>query len=82
MTRQEEVDRNYDAFSKLLPEISAAHRDEFALMKNGEILGFHASAEEARVSADTLAADGLYSIQFVSLEPIDLGAYTHAVPVG
>ncbi len=40
MQRQsEEVDRNYDAFMRVLAEILPEHRDEYALMRDGEMTG-------------------------------------------
>lgn len=82
MAQQKEVDRNYAAFSQMLPELTAEHGETFALMKGGRVLGFFKNAEEARTYAVASIEDGLYSIQFVSREPIDLGFFTFAVPVG
>jgi hypothetical protein len=35
-TIQEEVDQNYEAFRRVLPTIIGAHRDKYALMKDGK----------------------------------------------
>jgi hypothetical protein len=80
-TIQEEVDKNFDAFLKLLPTLLLTHRDKYALMKNQEILGYYSSAEDARVAAENFIKDGVYSIQQVTDASIDLGFFTHAVPV-
>jgi hypothetical protein len=76
---QEEVDRNFEAFEALLPSILGAYRDKFALMKDGRILGYYSSAEDAGTAASTFIPDGIYSIQKVTNESIDLGFFNYAV---
>ena len=76
---QEEVDRNFEEFEKILPTIIGAHRDKFALMKDGKILAFYSSAEDARVTASSFIPDGLYSIQHVVDTTINLGFFNNAV---
>lgn len=78
---QAEVDRNFKVFQKLLPTLDPANREKFALMKDGKILGFYSSAEDARVAASSFIKDGVYSIQQVTDGVINLGFYTDAVPV-
>ncbi|MGH7068952.1 MAG: hypothetical protein ACREFO_02920 [Acetobacteraceae bacterium] len=78
---QEEVDRNYEAFLKILPSILRANRNKYALMKDEKILGYYGTAADARVAADTFIADGRFSIQEVTDSSVDLGFYTDAVPV-
>jgi hypothetical protein len=78
-TRQEEVDRNYEAFNKMLPQILAEHRGKYALMKNGEILGYYSTPQDAAESAEKFIPDRLYSIQQVTNASADLGYYSHAV---
>jgi hypothetical protein len=79
--RQKEVDRNYEAFVKLLPGLLSSHRGQYALMKDAGILGFYSTAQDANSAAETFIQDGLYSIQHVTDTPIDLGFFSHAVPV-
>ena len=76
---QAEVDRNYEAFVKILPSILSARRDRYALMKAGKILGYYSTALDARQAADSFIADGIYSIQKVTDSSIDLGYFSHAV---
>lgn len=80
-TAQEEVDLNYEAFQKELPRLLHEHRGKFALLKDGRIINFFSSAEDARNAAASFIPDGLYSIQQVTDMPVNLGFYTHAVPV-
>ena len=41
---QDEVDRNHEEFLKILPQILQHHRDRYALMKGGKILGYFSRA--------------------------------------
>lgn len=65
----------------MLPNLLAAHRDKYVLMKDGKILGYYSTAEDAAVAAETFIPDGLYSIQEVTDSPINLGFFNYAVPV-
>jgi hypothetical protein len=78
---QDEVDHNFDEFRKALPQLLATHRDKYALMKGGKILGYYSTANDAAEAAAAFIPDGLYSIQEVTDASINLGFYTHAVPV-
>jgi hypothetical protein len=72
-----EVDRNYDAFTRILASILADHRDQLALMRDERIVGFFNSPREALFAAHELFPDGIFSIQEVTDEPIDLGLWSH-----
>lgn len=75
---QAEVDRNFEEFEKLLPAIIGQNRDKYALMKDGKILGYYSSSEDARVAASAFIKDGLYSIQHVTDTSINLGFFNYA----
>lgn len=79
--RQEEVDRNYEEFLRMLPGLLVQHRGQHALMKDGKILGFYSTPQDASSAAETFIKDGLYSIQHVTDTPADLGYFSHAVPL-
>jgi hypothetical protein len=55
----------------------AKHRGQFALMRHGEIIGFFDRPGAANVAAHEKYPDGLYSIQEVTDEPIDLGFWSN-----
>ena len=71
-----EVDRNYDAFVRRLADLLPEHRDQLALMKDGEIVGFFNTPKDALLSAHERFGDDVYSIQEVTNEPLDLGFWT------
>ena len=72
-----EVDRNYDAFVRMLSSIIGEHRDELALMRDGKIVGFYATPRQALEAAVERFPDRIFSIQEVTDEPIDLGFWSH-----
>lgn len=72
-----EVDRNYDAFVRMLASIIDDHRDQLALMRDGEIVGFFETPREALEAATEQFPDQIFSIQEVTDEPIDLGFWSH-----
>jgi len=78
---QAEVDRNFEEFKKLLPSLLPVHRDRFALMKDGKILAFFSTVQDAAQAAEISIPDGVFSIQEVTDHTINLGFFTHAVPV-
>jgi hypothetical protein len=72
-----EVDQNYDAFARLLGQLLPEHRDQLALMRDGEVVGFYGTPREALQAAAERFSDGIFSIQEVTDEPIDLGFWSH-----
>ena len=75
--QKREVDRNYDAFTRILGTILPAHRDQLALMRDEEVVGFYETPREALKAATEKFSDGIFSIQEVTDEPIDLGFWSH-----
>jgi hypothetical protein len=75
--QQQEVDRIYDAFMGMLDSILAEHRDELALMRDGEVVGYFNTPRELLVAASERFPDGIFSLQEVTDEPLDLGLWSH-----
>ena len=75
--QREEVNRNYDAFTRVLGTILSEHRDQLALMRDGCIVGYFDTPRQALKAASERFPDGLFSIQEVTDEPIDLGFWSH-----
>lgn len=74
-----EVDKNYEVFQRLLPTIIAEHEDKYALMKDGEVIGYYSTLEDAYTTAEKFLADQPFSVQKVTDMPVDLGFFSHAV---
>jgi hypothetical protein len=72
-----EVDRNYDVFMRTLSSLLPEHRDEYALMRDGQIVGFFKKPGDANRAGVETFSDGIFSIQEVTDEPIDLGFWSH-----
>lgn len=81
-TAREQVDKNYQAFQVLLPKILPLHRDKYALMKDGEVVGFYSTLEDAYVTANQFYKDEPFSVQKVTSTPVDLGFFSHAMSSG
>ncbi len=75
--QKQEVDRNYDVFMRLLGGLLPEHRDQLALMRDGNVVGFYRTPREALEAAAEMFSDGIFSIQEVTDEPIDLGFWSH-----
>ncbi len=75
--QKEEVDRNYDAFMRVLSTLLPEHRDKWALMRGGEIVGLFVKPGDANRAGVDQYPDGIFSIQEVTDEPIDLGFWSH-----
>ena len=76
--RAKQVKDNFAAFNKMLPQIIGKHRDKYALMRDGEIVGFYKTFGAADRAAEKKFPDRRYSFQEVTDEPIDLGVGSHA----
>lgn len=72
-----EVDRNYDAFTRMLGKLLPEHRDQLALMRDGEVVSFYDKPRDALLAAHDLFPDGIFSIQEITDEPLDLGFWSH-----
>ena len=76
---QEAVDRNYEAFAKLLPELMKTQMGKYALLRDGAVVEFFDSANDALIYAEKEFPDNLFSIQHVVDVIADLGYFSHAV---
>ena len=75
-----EVDRNFDAFQKRLPELLKTHPGKFAVMHNGEIIQFFDSlSDAARFGHEKFGGAGKFSIQEVTSKNVNLGFYADAL---
>ena len=74
-----EVDRNLQAFLEQRPLIKVEHSGECALLRSAQVVGFYQTILEAQQAGEDRYADGLFSVQEVDGEVIDLGVFSHAV---
>jgi hypothetical protein len=79
---REQVEKNYQVFLSMLPNIIAEHRNKYALMKDGQVIGYYSTLEDAYMTANKFYAEEPFSVQKVTDIPIDLGFFSHAVRIG
>lgn len=75
---QDTVDRNYEAFRKVLPRLLKEHPGEYALLREGQAVGYFETPGEALADGDRRYPDRLFSVQQVTDRIIDLGIFSHA----
>ena len=75
--QKKRVDLNYDAFVRMLASLLPEHRDQYALMRDGEIIGFFEKPGLANRAGVERFPDDIFSIQEITDEPIDLGFWSH-----
>lgn len=75
-----EVDRNYDYFQRNLAQFMRDHAGEYAVLKAKKVIEFFERPGEAYRYAMETIPDGIFSIQEVTDEPIDLGFFSHVSP--
>ncbi len=74
-----EVDRNYEVFRELLPELLKTHAGKFAVMHNGEFITCLDTVGDALRFGDAKFGEGRFSIQEVTSRYLNLGFYSYGV---
>ena len=72
-----EIDRNFQAFKRLLPTIKLSHSEEYALLRDRKIIRYFGEASDAFMYAERNYSDGVFSIQKVTDDVVDLGYFSH-----
>lgn len=75
--QQQEVDRNYEAFKKVLPELLKSDPGRTALMRGGEVVMCFDTEHDAIQAGRRFFEDRRFSIQKVSSRPVDLGYFSY-----
>lgn len=74
---RQEIERNFDAFQRNVGAFLPNEAGRFALMQNGGVIEFYDTIDAAERAGRTQFPDGIYSIQEVVVEPVDLGFFSH-----
>ena len=78
VTQQQEVDQNYEAFKKILPQLmESGDLNRFALMQNREVMACFDTSRDAMLAGRKLLNGEPFSVQEVTDKPVDLGYYSH-----
>ncbi|MGE0408320.1 MAG: hypothetical protein AB7P23_03550 [Amphiplicatus sp.] len=76
---EEEVDRNCDVFEKMLPMLMETDAGRVALMRHQKVDSIHEDLLCALRAGHKKFSDGLFSVQEITDEPLDLGVLSHVL---
>lgn len=76
--QQQEVDRNYEAFKKLLPDLLESDPGRTALMRDGKVIACFDTDRDAIEAGRKIFEDRRFSIQEITRRRIDLGIFSRA----
>lgn len=74
--QQREVDRNYEAFKKLLPDLLESDPGRTALMRDGKVIACFDTDRDAIEAGRIFYEDRRFSIQEITGRRIDLGIFS------
>lgn len=72
-----EIDANYDYFARNLAYFLNDHKGQYALLKDRQLVRFFEEPGTAYRFGKAEFPDGIFSIQEVIEEPVDLGFFSH-----
>lgn len=75
--RRAEIEANYDFFQRSLGDWLCKHEGQFALLRRRKLVDFFDAAWKADQAGLARFPDGLFSIQQVDDEPVELGIYAN-----
>ena len=76
---QSEIARNFDHFQRMLATFLQTQRDRYALLHEGAVVAFFDTPGDADLEGTRRFDDGIYSIQQVTDEPVNLGLYANGI---
>jgi hypothetical protein len=77
--RQRQVDANYARFQEMLPKLIHIHAGKYAVMRDGEIVGFYDTFRDALRFAYSKFGEGEFSVQEVTRPNVSLGYHSYAL---
>ena len=77
-TQQQEVDRNYEAFETMLPDLLESNPGRTALMRDGKLIACFDTDRDAIEAGRTFFEDRRFSIQEITQRRVDLGYFSRA----
>ena len=75
---QTEVDANYKAFRRMLPNLLPRRAGRWALMRHGACVDLYDTLRDARLAGSCQYPDGMFSTQEVTTTVVEQGWYSHA----
>lgn len=80
--KRDELEKNFQAMSERMNEYIQIHANKYALMRDGEVVEFYNTWEDAYKTGMKFFKDEMFSVQQVTKTPVDLGFFSHAVDLG
>ena len=80
--KSDEIDRNLERLSEMLPELIPEHEGQYALMRHGAVVDFFDDALDAQIAGNQQFSDSMFSIQCVQQTVDQLGYFSYAVDPG
>lgn len=80
--QQDEVDKNYEAFLALLPDLMETDANRFALMHGRKVIACFDTLRDANEAGRRLLRNKLFSIQEITTTDVDLGYFSHVEDLG
>lgn len=77
-----EIDRNFDFFTRTVGQYHLSHAGMFALIRQAEIIDFYNSFYDAEAAGELRFDDHIYSIQAVTPQQVQLGYMADAYHYG
>ena len=81
-TQQQEVDRNYEAFKEILPDLLKTDENRFALMHDRKVIACFDTSRDAMQAGQKLLHGKKFSVQEITQRNVDLGYFSHARILG
>jgi hypothetical protein len=78
-SHQAEVDRNFEAFTKLLPELLQSHPGKFAVLHDARVIDFFDTLGDAVKFGRARFGDANFSVQEITRHGVNLGFHSYAL---
>jgi hypothetical protein len=78
-SHQAQVDKNFEVFSKRLPELLQSHPGKYAILHEGDVIDFFDTLSDAVKFGHSKFGDMNFSVQEVTRQSATLGFHSYAV---
>ena len=76
-----EIEKNLRVFKAKLSDLKKDHKGRYVLMRHEEIFGIYDTIRDAQLTGSKVFEDGIFSVQKVTSDPVNLGFFSYAVPM-
>jgi hypothetical protein len=78
-SHQAKVDRNFEAFSKMLPDLLQSHPGKYAVLHDGDVIDFFDTLGDAVKFGHAKFGDANFSVQEITRQGVNLGFHSYAL---